>query len=145
MSEIKKQLQSKLKVAMKARDQRTLLTLRGLSAAVKQYEVDSREDAGEEQIVSIIQKEIKKRRDALGYAEQQNREDLIQQNKNEIALLQEFLGDQLGEDELKKIIQEQIDAGAGSIGPIMGHLNKNYKGQFEGKTASRIAKDLLES
>ncbi len=143
MSELKAQIQARLKDAMKARDQKTVTTLRGLTAAIKQYEVDSREEADDERVLGIVQKEVKKLRDALGFAEQQNRDDLVAQNKEEIALLQEFLGAQLSEDELKKIIEELIASGANGIGPIMGHLNAKYKGQFEGKVASQLVKELL--
>ena len=133
MSELKEQIQSRLKEAMKARDQETVTTLRGLSAAVKQYEVDSREEADDGRVLTIVQKEVKKLRDALEFA----------QNQREIDLLQQFLGDQLSEDELKKIIGELISSGSDSIGAVMGQLNKNYKGQFEGKIASQLVKELL--
>jgi len=144
MSELKEQIETKIKAAMKARQKDVLLTLRGLSAAIKQYEVDSRKDADDGQVLTILQKEVKKCKDALPYAEQQGRQDLIEQNKNEIALLQEFMGKQLSEDELKNIIQELLAGGADSIGAVMGALNKDHKGTFDGKTASQIARELLE-
>lgn len=143
MSELKQKIQSRIKEAMKAREQDTVTTLRGLSAAIKQYEVDSREDVDDERVIGIVQKEVKKLRDALEFAEQQKREDLIAKNKQEIALLQEFLGAQLSEDDLRNVIQELIASGSDSIGAIMGQLNKEYKGQFEGKIASQIVKELL--
>ncbi len=145
MSQIKTKLQEQLKDAMRARAQHTLLTLRSLSAAIKQFEVDSRTEADDERVVAIVQKEIKMRRDALSFAESQNRAELIEQNKAEIALLQGFLGDQLSEDELKSIIQKLVAEGADSIGKIMGALNKDYKGKFEGKVASELIKQSLGS
>lgn len=143
MSELRAQINESLKVAMKAREQKTVTTLRGLSAAIKQLEVDSRKEATDPQIVDIIQKEVKKRRDTIGFAEQQGRDEMVAENNQEIEILQQFLGAQLSEDELKAIIEELIAGGATSIGQVMGGLNKDYKGQFEGRSASAITKSLL--
>ena len=143
MSEIKAKLQDDIKTAMKARDQEKLTTLRGLSSAIKQVEVDTRKEADEAAIVAIFQKEIKKRRDALQFAEQAKRDDLIEQNKSELALIQSYLGEQLSEEQLRTIISGLISSGADNLGKIMGELNKQHKGKFEGKVASELAKNLL--
>jgi len=143
MSETREKINSDLKVAMKARDQATVTNLRGLTAAIKQVEVDTRTEPNEEKVISIIQKEIKMRRDALGFAVDQNRPELIAQNEFEIALLQKYLGEQLSEAELTGLIKEAIAGGANNLGAIMGTLNKSHKGKFEGKVASELAKTLL--
>lgn len=143
MSEIKAKIQESLKTAMKARDQHTLLTLRGLTAAIKQFEVDSRTEADDARVTAILQKEIKMRRDALTFAESQQRQDLIDQNQAEVKILQGFLGEQMSEEELKTIISGLVASGADNMGKIMGALNKDYKGKFEGKVASEIAKQCL--
>jgi len=143
MSETKNKINALLKESMKARDQATVTTLRGLTAAIKQFEVDTRTEADEEKVVSIVQKEIKMRRDAIGFAKEQGREDLLTQNEAEVALLQKFLGEQLSEDELTALIKEAITGGANNLGAIMGMLNKSHKGKFEGKIASELAKTLL--
>lgn len=143
MSETKNKINALLKESMKARDQATVTTLRGLTAAIKQFEVDTRTEADEEKVVSIVQKEIKMRRDAIGFAKEQGREDLLTQNETEVALLQKFLGEQLSEDELTALIKEAITGGANNLGAIMGMLNKSHKGKFEGKIASELAKSLL--
>ncbi|MCB0322047.1 MAG: GatB/YqeY domain-containing protein [Bdellovibrionales bacterium] len=143
MSELKQQIQEEVKAAMKARDQKALTTLRGLSAAVKQVEVDSRVEVTDDQVLGIIQKEIKKRRDAIGFAEQQNRTEMVAENEQEIEVLQRFLGKQLSEAELRELITQLIHEGADSIGKVMGELNKRHKGQFEGKIASQLANSML--
>ena len=143
MSAIKAQLQDDIKNAMKARDQLTLTTLRGLSAAIKQVEVDTREELSDEHVLTILQKEVKKRRDTLSFAVQQGRQDIIDQNNAELKLIQKYLGEQLSEEQLKTVIQGLIANGADNIGKIMGGLNKDYKGKFDGKAASDIARSLL--
>ena len=102
MSSKKEAIQEQIKAAMKAREKERLVTLRGLSAAIKQIEIDTRTDVDDSKVSDIIQKEVKKRRDALEFAEKQNRSELVQQNKSEIAVLQEFLDPQLSEEELRK-------------------------------------------
>ena len=143
MSAKKEKLNEEIKAAMKAREKERLMILRGLSAAIKQYEVDNRSEADDATVVTLVQKEIKKCRDALEFAEKEGRQELIDKNKQEIEVLQEFLDPQLSREELEAVIQKEIDSGADSIGPIMGKLNASYKGQFEGKVASGIIKEKL--
>jgi len=143
MSAIKSKLQDDIKTAMKAREQTKLTTLRGISAAIKQVEIDTRQDLSDDDVLGILNKEVKKRRDSLKFAEEASREDLIEQNKIEIKLLQTYLGEEIDEDKLREIIKGVVDGGADSIGAIMGALNGKYKGRFEGKLASSIAKELL--
>ncbi len=141
---IRATIEADIKTAMKAREQERLLTLRGLLSEIKRVEIDTRTTLTDEQISSIFQKEIKKRRDALTYAEQGKRDDLIAQNKAEIALIQSYLGEQYSEDKLRELIGSIISSGADNVGKIMGALNKDHKGKFEGKVASELAKSMLK-
>lgn len=143
MSIIREKINEDLKTSMKARDQHKVTTLRGILAAVKQIEVDTRTTVDDNKLIQVIQKEIKMRRDALEFAHQQSRTDLIEQNKYEIDLIQSYLGTQLSESDLQNIIKDLVASGMNSIGQIMGSLNSNYKGQFEGKIASEIIKNSL--
>ncbi len=137
---LRDQIQEDLKNGMRAHDQHLVITLRSLLAAVKQIEVDSRSEASEEQVINVLMQEVKKRRDTLKYAEQQQRQDMIKQNNAEIAMLQKYLGEQLSREELERIIDAAISAGADSIGKVMGVLNKEHKGRFEGRLASEICR-----
>jgi uncharacterized protein YqeY len=140
---MKAKLQEDIKTAMKARDSKKLETLRSLMASIKQVEIDTRKEMSDADVSVIFQKEIKKRRDALQFAEQANREDLVEQNKYEIALVQSYMGEQLSEDKLREIIQNLISAGNDNIAKIMGALNKDYRGKFEGQLANKIIKEIL--
>lgn len=142
---IKEKVTEDMKAAMKARDQLLLNTVRGLLSELKKEEIDTRTELTDEKCITIIQREVKKRRDALEFAKTAARDDLIQQNEAEMKILQSYLGDQLSEEKLREIIQQTITSGADSIGKIMGALNKDYKGKFDGKTASNLIKTLLEA
>jgi uncharacterized protein YqeY len=143
MSEIKTKLQNDIKETMKARNQAKLTMLRGLSSAIKQVEVDTRTELDDAAVMSIFQKEIKKRKDALQFAKDAGRSELVEQNETEIKLIQSYLGEQLGGPELRALIQTIVDGGAKAIGQVMGELNKGHKGKFDGREASEIVKELL--
>ena len=143
MSEIKTKLQEDIKVAMKAREKEKLTTLRGLSAALKQVEVDKRIELDDAAVVEIFNKELKKRRDSLSFAKEAGREDMVADNEAEIKLIQSYLGEELPEDKLREIVAELVAGGSDSIGAVVGELNKKYKGRFQGKLASAIIKESL--
>ena len=140
---MKAKLQEDIKTAMKERDTMRLNTLRGFMSEIKREEIDTRADADDAKCLAIAQKEIKKRRDALDFARQANREDLIAQNEAELKILQGYLPEQYSEEKLKELISNLIASGADNVGKIMGALNKDHKGKFEGKIASDIAKNLI--
>lgn len=140
---IKEKMSQDLKAAMKAGEKTKVETLRTLLAALKQVEIDTRQDVTDEHASVILQKEIKKRREALEFAEKAQRTDLVEENKHEIALIQSYLGEQLTEDELRRIITSLKEGGMTNLGHVMGHLSKEYKGKYEGKVASQIAKEIM--
>ena len=140
---MKEKIQELTKAAMREKDQHRVVTLRGLLSEIKRIEIDTRTELPEAECIGIVQKEIKKRRDTIKFAEDGGRQDLIDQNNKEIAILQSFLGEQISEEKLRELIQGLIAGGADNLGKIMGGLNKDYKGKFEGKVASELAKQLL--
>ena len=143
MSELKNTLLADIKEAMKSKEKEKLVTLRGLSAGIKQIEVDARKEIEDSDVIDVARKEIKKRRDAIDFAKKANRDDMVTKNEQEIAILENYLGEQLSEQELDAFIKDKVDSGASNIGAIMGALNKEHKGKFEGRVASSIAKKYL--
>lgn len=140
---MKQQLQEDIKIAMKAREKERLVVLRGLMSEIKKKEIDSRTELNDEQCIGVVQKEIKARRDTIEFAEKAGRDEMVQKEQKEIEILQAYLGEQLSEEKLRELISGMIEGGTDNIGQIMGALNKDYKGQFEGKQASMIVKELL--
>ena len=140
---MKPKIQEDLKTAMKARDQMLVDTLRGLLSELNKYELDTQIDLTQETFTAVVQKEIKKRRDAIEIGEKAGRPEFVEQNQAELKLLQRYLGEQLSEDQLAALIQNAITGGADNLGKVMGFLNKEHKGKFEGKIASELAKKLL--
>ncbi len=145
MSTVKAKVQEDIKEAMKARDQHRLETLRGLLSELKKVEIDTRADLTDEQAMQVLQREIKKLRDAIDFAKNAGRDEMIEKNTAEVAIVQKYLPEQLSAEELKALISSLVAGGADSMGKIMGELNKTHKGKFEGKMASELAKGLLGS
>lgn len=140
---LRAKIQEDVKVAMKARDQLRVNTVRGVFSEIRKLEIDTKCELDDEQILAVLQKEVKKRKDALQYAVELKREELIEQNNKELELLHGYLGAPLESEELSKVITEIVAGGADSLGKIMGELNKSYKGRFDGKLASELAKQAL--
>lgn len=142
---MKAQIQEDIKTAMRERNQQAINTVRGLMSEIKRVEIDTRTELTDQQIVGIVQKEIKKRRDAIDFAQKGSRPELIAENEQEIKLLQRYLGDQLSEVQLRELIGNIIAGGASDVGKVMAALNKDHKGKFEGKVASQLAQEMLRA
>lgn len=141
---MKERLQQAVKDAMKARDTRRLGTIRLLMAAIKQKEVDERISVDDQQVLAIIEKMIKQRRDSLSQFEQAGREDLAQQERFEIDVLQEYLPAQLSAAEIEKHISDSItELGANSMkdmGKVMAKLKSELQGRADMEKVSSIVK-----
>lgn len=140
---IKDKLKADIISAMKAKEKTLLLTLRGLNAAIKQYEVDSRKDAEESIVLDIFKKEIKKRRDSIEFAVQNSRDDIVQKEQAEIDIIQAYLPEQYSNEKMQELIKDLIASGSDNMGKIMQALKAEHNGKYEGKLASQIAKTLL--
>lgn len=143
MATLKETIQADVKDAMRARNQEVLTTLRGITAAIKQVEIDTREELDDNAVLDVLNKEVKKRRDAIKFASEGGRDDIVEQNQAELKILGKYVGEELSEEKLREIIQALVANGANNIGAVMGTLNRDYKGRFEGKLASQIVKEIL--
>lgn len=139
----------KMKEAMKAKDQVALTSLRAIKAAIllAQTETGSKQELTEEQENKIIQKLVKQRKDSAAIFTEQGREDLAGPELEQIAVIEQFLPEQLTEEEVGKIVVQTIEelgaSGMKDMGKVMGAVNKEVAGQADGKTISMIVKKLL--
>jgi len=136
-----------LKEAMKAKDTKKRDALRLLTSAFKQIEVDQRKELSDEDVIKIIQTQIKRRNDSATQYKDANRPDLMQQELDEIAYYETYLPKQLSDDELESKIKEIISrVGAESkkdMGKVMGVATKELAGVADGKRVSECVKSLL--
>jgi uncharacterized protein YqeY len=138
------QIQAELQSAMRAREMPKVYVLRGLVAAIKNLKVEKQvKELPEAEITALVKKEVSKRTEALTFAEQGGRTELIEQNRAEIALLEVYLPHQLDAAELEAAIRSvSAELGTTQIGPLMAEIKKRYAGQYDGKLASELVKKL---
>jgi uncharacterized protein len=146
---LEQKIMAELKTAMLAKDEKTVRSLRAIKAAI--ILAKTAEGAGgeisEDAENKLLQKLVKQRKDSLDIYRQQNRADLAQKEEEEIEVIEKFLPKQLGQDELKAILQKIItEVGAASpadMGKVMGVATKQLAGQADGKAISTAVKELL--
>ena len=148
MKNLKVELQTALKDAMKARDKDRRNAIRLLQSAIKQAEIDSRAELDNDAVMSILQKEAKKRREAIAELERAGRRADAAAEKFELTLIEDFLPRQLTAAELKPIVQAAItETGAVSMkqmGQIMKIVMPKVSGLADGKQVSAIVRELLD-
>jgi len=136
-------LQRDLQDAMRARDRQRIDVLRGLIAAMKNLKVERQSDLAEADIVALVRKELNKRVEIIGYAQQAGRAETVAQSEAEKAILEAYLPAQLDAAALESVIKGiSSELGSTQIGPVMAELRKRHAGQFDGKLASEIIKKL---
>jgi len=142
------EVMNKLKEAMKAKDKVALESLRAIKSALllAQTSGDSKELSQEDEI-ELVQKLVKQRKDSAALYKEQGRDDLADPELAQVAVLAQFLPEQMGEDELKGIIAAIITkVGASSMkdmGKVMGMASKQLAGKADGKAISNVVKALL--
>jgi len=145
---LQQEVMAKLKEAMKAKDKVALESLRAVKSAIllAQTSGDSKELSNEDEI-KLVQKLVKQRKDSAALYTEQGRADLAEPELAQVAVLEQFLPEQMGEDELKIIIADIISkTGATSMkdmGKVMGMASKQLAGKADGKTISNVVKALL--
>ncbi|MFZ5791612.1 MAG: GatB/YqeY domain-containing protein [Pseudomonadota bacterium] len=151
---LRAQLNDALKEAMKARDQRTVSTVRLILAALKDRDIAARakgvtDGIGEEEIVEMLHKMVRQRREAIELYEQGGRLELAQQEQEEIAVIERFLPKQMSEAEMMAAVAEAVSkVGAATLkdmGKVMGELKQRYAGRMDFAKAGQLVKQKLAS
>ncbi|MCC4491765.1 GatB/YqeY domain-containing protein [Limosilactobacillus reuteri] len=131
------QLTSDMVSAMKNRDKETLNVVRMLKAAVQNEQIELGHDLSANEEIAVIAREYKQRKESLEEFEKAGREDLINQAKNELAIVEKYMPKQLSKDEVTKIVKEVIDelnaSSMKNFGQVMGSVMPKVQGQADGK------------
>ncbi|EKP0309506.1 GatB/YqeY domain-containing protein [Aeromonas veronii] len=144
---LKDQLKDQQKLAMLAKDKARLGAIRLLMAEIKQREVDTRIELNDEDILAVVTKMVKQRRDSISQFEAAGRQDLADKESTEIVVLQEFLPQQLTADEIAALIEQAItESGAAvmaDMGKVMAVLKPKIQGRADVGTVSALVKTRL--
>ena len=147
METMRETLNAALKVAMIAKDSPRRDLIRQLLSAIKQVEIDTQKDVANDDVLVILQKEAKRRREAIDEATKAGRPDIAESEQAELAIIEDFLPQQLTLEEVKAIAAEIVaEVGATSPkdqGKIMGPLMARVKGLADGKLVNQAVREIL--
>ena len=138
-----------IKSAMKSQDKVALAVVRMLKSDIQMAELNKKSELTDDEIVSIVSKQIKMRRDSIKEFEKGNRNDLIEQSEQEIKILEKYLPEQLTEEEVTDIINNAFSkvnpTSSSDMGKIMGALTPLVKGKADMGIVSKIVKEKLSN
>ncbi len=144
---LKDQLNNDLKDAMRSKDKLRTETLRSLKSAVKYAEIEAGQEFGDDGVLGVIGKQAKQRRDSITEFKKAQRSDLVEKETAELAILEQYLPDQLSSDDIKSraqaVIAELGVTDMKGIGPVMQRLMADLQGQADGKVVNQIVRELL--
>lgn len=145
---LKERLASDFKEAMKAKDEIRKNTVNLARAAIKQHEVDKREELDDQGVLAILAKQVKMRKDALADFEKAGRTDLLDSYNAEIKILMEYMPEQLSDAQIADIVRDtaaemEIDGGKQNMGKLMGAVMPKVKGVADGGAVRKAIEEFL--
>jgi len=147
MSQLKKRIIDDMKLAMKAKDKQALKAVRMILGAIKQKEVDDRIELDDQQVMAVIQKMVKQRKDSISQFSDAGRTDLVEVEEAELLVINSYMPKQLSDEEIAAAVEKAItDSGADSMkdmGKLMGILKAQLDGKADMGQVSRLIKDKL--
>ena len=145
---MRNQILEDLKTAMKTQDKVRLSVIRMVKGAIQMSELNKKHELSDEEVIEVISKEIKSRKDSINEFKKGGREDLVEKTKSEIDILSEYLPKQLTEEELNEIIDKVFEEVKPESSKDMGKVMKELKPQVNGKAdmglVSKIVKEKIE-
>ena len=150
MTTLKDQITDALKTSMRAKDMATVTVLRGLQAAIKQIEIDERIELDESRVLTIIEKQIKQRKESIKAYEGANRQDLASKEQAELEIISQFLPAAMTEEELDSMIAQTISAQQATsikdMGKVMNSLRPIIAGRADpAQVSAKIKAKLAQS
>ncbi len=147
MKDPREQIKTALKQAMRDKDAVARNTIRGLNAAIKQVEVDEQKELSATDVTEIIVKQVKMLRESIAEKEEVGRDDLAAEDREQLAVLEQFLPEQLTREEIEALVQQVIaEVGAENpkdMGKVMGKLMPQVKGKADGKLVNEVVREQL--
>ena len=145
MSELKKRITDDMKSAMKAKDRQALKAVRMILEAIKQKEIDERIELNDAQVMTVIQKMVKQRKDSISQFSDAGRTDLVEIEEAELEIINNYMPEQLSDEEVASVVDKAInDSGANSM-KDMGKLMGILKSQLQGKADMSLVSQLIKS
>ena len=138
-----------LKAAIKAQEKEKLSVIRMIKGAIQMEELNKKHELSDDEVIAIISKQIKTRKESIVEFEKANRTDLVEQNKREIEILNTYMPEQLSEEEVIKVIDDAFNklnpTGMSDMGKIIGSISPILKGKTDMGLVSKIVKEKLNN
>ena len=145
MSQLKQLITNDMKLAMKAQDKLALKAIRMILGAIKQREIDDRIELNDSQVLTVIQKMVKQRKDSISQFSDAGRTDLVEVEESELVIINNYMPEQLSDDEVDAAVTKVIaDSGADSM-KDMGQLMGILKVQLDGKADMGAVSQLIKA
>jgi uncharacterized protein YqeY len=143
MSELLARLQGDLNASRKAQDKANTLLLSTVLSEVKNRRIELRRDPEDKDVIDVLRKAIKKRRESVEMYDKAKRADLADKEREEAAALEKYLPPAVSSEELRAAVRAAIEGGAANIGAVMGRVLPQFKGRAEGGAINAIAREEL--
>jgi len=144
---LKDQINEDLNKALKQRDELSLSVLRMVKSALKNLEIEKKEETTEEDVLLILEKQAKQRRESIEQYEKAGRQDLEQKEEDELKILEDYLPEKLGEEDIKTKVSEIVEGltteEKSNFGKVMGASMTSLKGKADPSLVSKVVKDIL--
>lgn len=142
-TDLRERIRADLNVARRERDKLRTTVLTTFLSEIRNREIEVGREVGDEEVQALATTAIKRRREAAEQMRGGGREELASKEEQEAAMLQAYLPPQLGEDEVRVMVREAIEAGARDLGGVMKAVSPRTRGRFEGRELNRIAREEL--
>lgn len=146
--DLKERLTSDAKAAMKSGDKLRLSAIRMLLSEIKNAEIAKKGDLTSEELLELATRDAKKHKESIEEFSKGGRQDLVDKETYELAVIQEYLPEQMSDEDVRKIVSETIEeVGASSpsdLGKVMGKLMPKVKGKADGKMINKLVREMLE-
>jgi uncharacterized protein len=143
MSELLARIQGDQIAARKSQDKPATLLLGTILSDIKNKRIELQRDPADAEVIEVIRKGIKRRKESVEMYTKGNREDLVAKETAEIALLEKYLPPEVDQEELRAAVRAAIAGGASNIGAVMGKVMPQFKGRTDGSTINAMAKEEL--
>lgn len=145
MTDLLATLQSSLLSARKSQDKDRTLLLGTVLSAVRNHEMTLSHPMTDEDVITVLQRGVKQRRESIEQFEQAGRSDLVAREQAQLRIIEEFLPPPAGIEEIRAAVREAIGGGAAQVGAVMAVVMPRFKGRADGKEISRVVREELQT
>lgn len=145
MTDLLQALQAALHSARKSQDKDRTLLLGTILSAVRNHEIELGRALADDDVVSVLQRGVKQRRESIEQFAAAGREDLAERERAQIRIIEEFLPPAADPEEIRAAVREAIASGAAQLGAVMGAVMPRFKGRADGKVINQIVREELQA